>query len=443
MSTTPPGPKGLPVVGNSYHYAQDPLRFMTAVRDAYGDIAQFTLGPEQAYMLTNPEDIERVLVSDEDAYRKPQFQADTLGNLLGDGLLLSEGGTWKRERQRMQPAFLRNRLDDCAGLMAEYAAEMATGWDTGETIQVDIEMAKVTLQIITSAMMGVELDDATIERVQESLQPVGDQFSPTIRGFLMPEWMPTREQREYRQSIDVLEDVLRDVLRDRQGPHADGPDMLSLLFGAQSESAEVDRELIRDEMMTMLLAGHDTTALTLTYTWHLLARHPEIEARLHDELDTVLGGEQPTSETVRQLDYTDRVLSEAMRLYPPVYTLFRTAKEPVDLGGYRLPQGSLLMLPQWAIHRDSRWYDDPDTFDPDRWKPARRNERPSYSYFPFGAGPRSCIGKQLSLLEAKFIIGTVAQDYHLDLESTASFDFLPTLTLHPADPVEMSIRERQ
>jgi cytochrome P450 len=442
MSSTPPGPKGLPVVGNSYHYASNPFRFMAAMRDAYGDIAHVTLGPEEAYMIMNPADVERVLVSDEDKYGKPQFQEDAIGDLLGDGLLLSEGGIWKRQRQRMQPAFLRNRLDDCAGLMAKYAQEMAAEWEEGQTIQTDIEMAQITLKIIVSAMMGVELDDETVETVQEHLQPVGEQFRPTIRGFVMPEWVPTQEQRDYREAITVLEDVLQQIVRDRHGPNAGDMDMLSLLFDAQSDETEIDRKQIRDEMMTMLLAGHDTTALTLTYTWHLLARHPEVEARLHDELDTVLGGEPPTAEDARDLDYTSRVLNEAMRLYPPVYTLFRTAKQPVHLSGYQLPADSLIMLPQWAIHRDSRWYDDPETFDPDRWKRARRSERPNYSFFPFGAGPRSCIGKQLSLLEAKIIIGTIAQDYQLELESAASFDFLPTLTMHPEEPVEMSIHER-
>jgi cytochrome P450 len=194
--------------------------------------------------------------------------------------------------------------------------------------------------------------------------------------------------------------------------------------------------------MTMLLAGHDTTALSLTYTWFLLSEHPEVERRFHEELDTVLGGGSPTAAEARKLGYTNRVLTEAMRLYPPVYTLFRETVAPMDLAGYDVPAGSLLMLPQWGVHRDSRWYDDPEEFDPDRWLPERAEKRHRFAYFPFGGGSRSCIGRQFSLLEATLILATVGREYRLERVGEGPLDLRPSLTMHPADGMAMRVHRR-
>jgi cytochrome P450 len=231
-----------------------------------------------------------------------------------------------------------------------------------------------------------------------------------------------------RQEIDVGDD--------------DGPmDFLSILLRARADGEQTNRQL-RDEMMTMLLAGHDTTALTMTYTWYLLSKHPEAERRVHAELDEQLDGERPTMADVRELEYTEWVINEAMRLYPPVYTIFRTPKRDFEVGGYTVPEGATIMLPQYAVHRSERYWEDPETFDPERWKPEHRKERPRFAYFPFGGGPRHCIGKHLALLEARLILATTASRYRLEFTGEDPLELLPTLTAHPRNGMPMRVERR-
>jgi len=276
--------------------------------------------------------------------------------------------------------------------------------------------------------------------------------------------VPTRENREFDAAIDTLESVIDGIVERRRGTERDpsvdpagpegvavrGPagdgdgdlpmDLLSVLMRARDRGEQTDENL-RDELVTMLLAGHDTTALTLTYTFYLLSNHPEARERVAAEAAAATADGPPSAADVRDMSYTDRVLNESMRLYPPVYTLFREPKLDVKLGGYRIPEGSALMLSQWVIHRSSRWYDDPDQFDPDRWTPERRSQRPRFAYFPFGGGPRHCIGKAFSLLEAKLILAEVCSRYDLDYEGP-DLSLRGSLTMHPNHPVPMRIRER-
>lgn len=448
MATRPPGPKGLPVVGSTQHYARDPFRFIEGVRDAYGDIAAFTLGPRETYLLTNPADIERVLVREEESFRKPDFQADALGELLGEGLLLSEGSAWRHMRELSQPAFDMRRFAGMGSMMVSRTQGTIEGWEVDDRRNVEREMARLTVGIIVEAMFGTDLGAERTRRVQENLEPLGRRFEPDPLRFLIPEWLPTHERSSYRASIQALEDVLDEIVRERRDDtdadadgDGDGDDLLSILLRAE-ECGVIPPERVRDELMTMLLAGHDTTALSLTYTWYLLSENPEIERRFHEEVDEVLGDAPPTVADVRELEYTDRVLTEAMRLYPPVYTMFRESVEPVELADYELPPGSVFMLPQWGVHRDPRWYDDPGKFDPDRWLSDHAAERPRFAYFPFGGGSRSCIGRQFSLLEATLILGTIGRKYRLERMDEGSLDLRASLTMRPENGMEMRVCER-
>jgi cytochrome P450 len=439
MQPSPPGPKGRPIIGSTREYARNPFRFMTALNEAYNDIATFTLGDRETYMLTGPADIERVLVSEEASFRKPEFQADALHDLLGDGLLLSEGSTWKRMRKLSGPAFDMRRLAGLDLMITERTETMLEEWTDGEQIDIQLEMAQLTVGIIVEAMFGTELGESRLRRVQENLEPLGKRFEPDPIRFLLPDWLPTKENRSYHASIETLEDVINEIVRERGDPHGD--DLLSILMRAERSGA-ISKQAVRDELMTMLLAGHDTTALTLTYTWYLLSKNPNVERRLHDELAEQLGGSAPTATDARRLTYTKQVITETMRLYPPVYTMFRESVEPVSLAGYEISAGNLVMLPQWAVHRDSRWYDDPKLFDPGRWITERREKRPRFAYFPFGGGSRSCIGRQFSMLEATLILGTVLQNYRLERVDTSPIDLNASLTMHPAQPITMQVKER-
>jgi len=445
MSSSPPGPNGEPLFGSSRRYARDPFRFLSACEEAYGDVVQFDLGPLDTYLLTDPADVERVLVSEADRFRKPDFQSDALGDLLGKGLLLSEGQTWREQRQLANPAFDMRRLRGFADDIVDHNDDLLADWTDGETVNVELDMTQVTLAVIVDLMLGTDLNDQRVRTIREALVPLGARFEPDPVRFAAPQWLPMPGDSEYQSAVETMEGVIDDIVTERRGTHGDpesdeGPDdLLSILLRAQERGEQSDRQ-IRDEVMTMLLAGHDTTALTLTYTWYLLSQHPEAERRVHAEIDAVLGGDRPTMADVAEFDYLERVIDEAMRLYPPVYTMFREPKQTAELGGYRIPEGSAVMLSQWAMHRSERHWDRPDTFDPDRW--TRDADRPRFTYFPFGGGPRHCIGKHLAKLEAKLILARTAQRYRLEYTREGEPDLLPSLTMHPRDGMPMRIRER-
>ena len=464
MSATPPGPIGDPLFGNGRQFADDPFTFMRACADSYGDVVRFDLGPRETYMLTNPDDIERVLVGEAERYRKPNFGDDAMRTLLGDGLLLSEGDTWRQQRELANPSFHTQRIGALSGTMVDHTETQLAAWESGEVVDVQLEVARLTVRIIVSAMFGADITDEEVHTVQENLEPLGARFEPDPRRFLIPNWVPTRENRAFDAGIETLEGVIDGILERRQGTERDpsvdpaGPDgvsvrgppgdpdgdvpmdLLSVLLRARDRGEQTDKNL-RDELVTMLLAGHDTTALALTYTFYLLSTHPEARKRVEREAEAATADGRPDAAAVREMEYTERVLTEAMRLYPPVYTMFREPKLDVKFDGYRIPEGAALMLSQWVVHRSPRWYDDPQAFDPSRWRPKRRSQRPRFAYFPFGGGPRHCIGKAFSLLEAKLILACVCSAYELEYEGP-ELSLRGSLTMHPDHPVPMRIRER-
>ncbi|MEF8781911.1 MAG: cytochrome P450 [Haloarculaceae archaeon] len=444
MNASPPGPAGEPLFGSSRKYADDPFRFLSACERAYGDVAHFELGSMDTYLIMDPSAIERVLVSEAEHFRKPDFQSDALGDLLGEGLLLSEGETWERQRKLANPAFAMGRLAEFDDRIVDYAESMLSEWSEGDVVDVEIEMTRVTLDVIVDLMLGTELSEERIQTIQECLEPLGAQFEPDPLSFATPEWVPMPGDREYQQALETLEGVVSEIVAERRGTEGsgDGPmDLLSVLLRAQSRGEQTERQL-RDEVVTILLAGHDTTALTLTYTWYLLSQHPEARERLQAEVAQKVDGDRPTMDDVRDFEYVEWVIDEAMRLYPPVYTIFREATTDVELSGYAVPEGTALMLPQWAVHRSPRFWDDPESFDPERWRPERTGDRSRFAYFPFGGGPRHCIGKHLAKLEAQLILATTADRYELDYARDRPLSFRPSLTMHPEGGMPMRVRER-
>ena len=463
MSTQPPGPLGEPFFGSGRRFADDPFEFLRDCADAYGDIVRFQLGPQETYMLTNPADIQRVLVGDAQKYRKATFGDGAIDSLLGDGLLMSDGETWRKQRDLATPAFHPKRLSGLTEMMADHAKQTVDSWEAGDQIDVQLEMARLTVRIIVNAMFGTDVDEKRVQSVQENLEPLGARFEPNPKRFIVPDWAPTEANREFDTALAELEAVIDDLLAERRGTQQDPTvdpageaieggvpgaaadedmpmDLASILLRAYDRGEQTDKNL-RDELVTILLAGHDTTALTLTYTWYLLSEHPEAARRIHREVDEVVGDGRPGLHDIQQLEFTEQVLNEAMRMYPPVYTLFRESQVGVKHGGYRLPANAMLMIPQWVVHRSSRWWDQPDRFKPDRWTNQRRSDRPRFAFFPFGGGPRMCIGKRFSLMEAKLIVATVAQQY--DLEYTGpQMELRGSLTMHPQHPVPAQLTER-
>jgi cytochrome P450 len=445
MGTSPPGPTGEPLFGSSRRYADDPFRFLSACEEAYSGVVTFDLGPVETYLLTEPEHVERVLVADADRFAKPEFQDDALGDLLGKGLLLSEGQRWREQRRLARPAFQMDRLTDFANDIVAHNERLLDGWEDGTVVDVERAMTRVTLSVITDLMLGTDLSDERVQTIREALEPLGARFEPDPVRFAAPTWLPMPGDSTYDTAVETMESVIRDIVAERRGSEGDaeageGPDdFLSLLLRAQERGEQTDTQ-IRDEMMTMLLAGHDTTALTLTYSWYLLSQHPTVEQQLHEELDEQLGDEPPGMADVRELDLVERIINESMRLYPPVYVMFREPVESVVFDGYTVPEGSAVMLSQWAMHRSERFWDDPEQFDPGRW--ADNRDRPRFAYFPFGGGPRHCIGKHLAKLEAKLILARTAQEYRLEYTREGEPDLWPTLTMHPRNGMPMRLHER-
>ncbi|UPV99715.1 cytochrome P450 [Halorussus gelatinilyticus] len=454
----PPGPDGLPVVGSLPEYARDPFDFERRMHQEYGDVVRWKLPGGWMYHLADPDHIEHVLVQNNQNYVKGEAFQETLGPVLGNGVLNSEGEFWRRQRHLIEPSFHPERISTYAEMMVDSTERAISGWRDGEIRDVHSEMTALTLDIVGRALFGVDLRDDS-ERVGEALETVmaGAEFSLTD---LLPEAIPTPGRRKFEQAVETLDRVVAEIVAERKrNPTED--DVVSMLLAARDEEGEgmTDRQ-VHDEVMTLLLAGHETTALALTFTFFLLAQNGDAERKLVAELDRELGGDRPTMADVGDLPYLENVVKESMRLYPPVPGIVREPVEDDRVGDYRIPAGVTVSMSQHVVHRDPRWYDDPMAFRPERWgsEAARASNAsgeggdpradefeqslPRLAYFPFAAGPRRCIGDRFALLEARLVLATILQEYHLELVSSPALDLRPSITARPKDPVEMKLHER-
>ncbi|WP_254542966.1 cytochrome P450 [Halomarina pelagica] len=446
LGPRPPGPDGLPILGNTVAYARDPFGFTTRAAEEHGDVVYIETAGRPFYQLTHPDDIEYVLVHNNGNYVKGALFQRLLGPVTGRGLLNSEGETWRRQRHLVQPAFHPDRIARYAGTMTDYAERMLDSWGDGERRDVHEDMMGLTLEIVADALFGVDIRDEA-PSVGRALDVVME-HSEDVYDLYVPDRVPTPSRWRYRRAVETLDEVVYDIIDERRS--AGGDDVISMLAAAIDERGRgMSDEQLRDEVMTLLLAGHETTALALSFTWYLLAQYPSVEGRLVDELDRVLadgGGigraRVPTLADLDDLGYAERVIRESMRLYPPVHGIVREPVEDDEIGGYRVPAGVTVSMPQWAVHRDPRWYDDPMAFRPERWTPDFEASLPSYAYFPFGGGPRRCVGDRFALLEARLVLATVARRYHLELPPSTDLDLLASITTRPKDGVEMVVHER-
>ena len=431
----PPGPRGLPLLGNGLEQARRPLEFFTENARTYGDVVYWELINEPIYQLNHPDTIESVLVTHNERFIKGHVFQEYLRPILGRGLLNSEGERWRAQRHRMQPLFHPDQIAAYATIMVDATERRLDRWSNGARIDINEEMMGITLEIVARALLGVD--------IRREIDMIGDHVA-VILGYvdslsrqLMPPWAPTPSRRRFERSLEALEAIVYRIIDERKRD-ASGTDVVSRLIAGDEETSMDDRQL-RDEVMTFFLAGHETTALALTYTWYLLATHPDVEARLRTELESVVGDEPLTQEITRDLPYADQVITESLRLYPPVATVLREPVEDVRIDGYRIPAGATIWLPQWVVHRDPRWYPDPLAFNPDRWSTAFKADLPHGAYFPFAAGPRRCIGDRFARLEALLVLATILQRYHLELRPETIFEIDPAITSRLANPIEMTV----
>lgn len=432
------GPDGWPLVDNTIQFGRDPFDFYDRCGE-YGDLVPYTVGGQQFYMVRKPADIERVLSTEHAKFGKGASQREQLRWLVGDGLLTSEGDRWREQRQRIQPSFKPAKIQTYAETMTECASrEMAT-WADGETIAIDDAMRRATVTVLARSLFGTDIS-AHVETIADAMVDISAPSDVPTLTALLPDWLPTPWDRQAERGVEAIDGVIESLLEEGRARPEDRDDLLSTLLVAHRQG-EITRETLRDQLVTFLLAGHETTSLALTYTWYLLSETPESRKRLQDELDDVLGGETPTVSDLPDLEYTEHAITEAMRVYPPVYRVVREANEPVELAGHQVDAGTKLTLPQWLVHRDERWYDDPEEYRPERW--ATDRDRLEYAYFPFGGGPRRCIGMQFAKLEAQLMLATIAQEWSLYLVGPGGrLSLKPGITASPAESVEMRVRKR-
>lgn len=439
----PPGPPPRFIIGNFPLFSPDPLAVFTRWAREYGDIFYYRAGWIHVYFLNHPSLIEAVLVSHSQNFVKDKVIQNSRW-FLGEGLLTSEGSGWLRQRRLCQPAFHRERMASYGRTMAAFTEEMLATWRDAEVRDIHQEMMQLTMRIVAKVLFGVEVKEDT-ERVAGALNVLMRHTSggrmilpPILRHLPVPALM------RVKRAVRELDEIVNRIIRERRASGQDTGDLLSMLVAARDEDGSdmTDRQL-RDEILTFLLAGHETTAVSLSWTWYLLSEHPEVEQKLRQELSLVLGGRTAQLEDLPRLPYTDKVVKESMRLYPPAWSLARSTVKEIELSGYRIPVGSNLVMSQWIVHRDPRFFEQPEQFNPDRWTADAAQRLPKFAYFPFGGGPRLCIGAAFAMMEANLILATMAQRFQLRLVPGHEVAALPSITLRPKNGIRMSLSKNR
>ena len=444
-----PGPRGHWFWGSIQERRQSPLQLFLRTHQEYGDFVRLRMGPTISLLsVTSPELIKHVLVDHADKYGKPSGLVRDAWPVLGNGLFTSSGDFWKRQRRLMPPAFHRERLAALAGSMVEATQQMLAHWrarpSPSTPLDVSAEMMHLTMGIVGRALFSTDVS-GTANRIGPALTVALAETNHRILslGLYAPDFIPTARNRVFRQALDTLDSVIFDIISRRRAGQTQGDDLLATLMAAQdADTGErmTDAQL-RDEAMTLFLAGHETTANALSWMWHLLAQHPEVEARARAEVERVLGGRAPTAQDIPQLRYLTQVFEETMRLYPPAWIIARQPVKEDVLAGVQLPASPrvIVVVPAYALHRNPRLWPDPERFDPERFSPEQSAGRPRMAYLPFGGGQRLCIGNSFALMEATLITAQVLQHFRLRAVPGHSVEPEPLVTLRPKGGLPMLV----
>jgi cytochrome P450 len=422
------------------------LEFLTNVTRRYGDVARFTNGAQDYVILNHPDYIRDVLVTHNSDFMKGRG-LQRAKRLLGEGLLTSEPPLHRRQRRLAQPAFHKQRINTYASMMVDYTLRMESErWRDGQQLDIAQEMMRLTLAIVGKTLFDTETETEA-EEVREALTATMESFTRFMLPFAeLLDRLPLPATRRFEQARARLDAIIYRMINERRVSGEDRGDLLSMLIMAQDEEEDgrgMSDEQLRDEAMTIFLAGHETTANALTWTWYLLSEHPEVEAKLHAEVDAVLGDRPPAVEDMASLRYTEMVLAESMRLYPPAWILGRRALKDYQAGGFHIPSGSIVVLSPYVMHRDERYFPEPARFDPERWTPEAKEARPQFSYFPFGGGPRRCIGEGFAWMEGVLVIAALARRWRMRLVPGHPVATQPMVTLRPKHGMRMTLERRK
>lgn len=446
--TYPPGPKEWPVLGSSLAFRRKPLELLTKLAGEFGDVTHFKIGPYHVYLLNHPDYLKEVLVTQAKNFHKGR-SAKWAKPLLGEGLIVSEDAFHLRQRRLIQPLFHKQRIAAYGTVMADYADQTSQRWQErlkrAESLDIAHEMMELTLRIVAKTIF-----DADVEAEAKEIGAAVTAGMEWWHNFLLPlgqqlNRLPLPSTRRFEKALARLDEVIFQMIKERRGETTGRGDLLSLLMRSQELendcSCMTDRQA-RDEAVNIMLAGHETTATALTWAWYALSEQPEIEHKLHAELDRVLAGRLPTVEDLPLLPYTEKVWSETLRAYPPIWAVSRLAIRDCEIGGYVIPANSTVILSQWVMHHDQRYYPEPYKFDPERWTPGAKTTRPRFSFFPFGGGNRLCIGESFAWLEGILLLAALAQGWQMRPAPGYKVEFHPLITLRPKGGMWMTLHRR-
>lgn len=411
----------------------------------YGDVFQFQVGDFRQYVVTEPDLIHEVLVGQSSKFQKDMQYTDKkrgLARFLGNGLLTSNGEFWKRQRRLVAPSLHARRIDSYAETMVDYTLDSMNGWRDNTRLDISREMNRLTMRIVGKTLFNADVS-GDVQNVATAMTTIQHYFGERSAS-LLPTWIPTPMERRARQANRTLDEISYRLIETWNQSGEDRGDLLSMLLLAEDEDGKhMTDAQARDELVTLFLAGHETTANALNWTWYLLAQNPEAEAKLHAELDAVLGGKPPTLDDLKRLPYTEMVVKESLRLYPPAFGFGRVATEDLQLGDYFVPKDTVVAVTSYIVHHSPRWWDEPEAFRPERFTPENEAARHRYAYVPFGGGPRVCIGNGFAMMEAQLLLATIASRYQFRLQPGQTVEMLPLITLNPKDGLPMTVQQRQ
>ena len=440
-----PGPKGRPIIGCAKEFRDKRIEFMMSLARDYGDVSRFTVMGREFYFATRPDHVKDLFVTNHKNFQKSRA-LKLARYILGDGLLTNEGESHRRQRRMIQPSFHAQRINAYGETMIEYAARYATTWEAfdGQSVDVWEQMMHLTLAIVAKTLFDADVESEAHE-IGDALTTIMGLFERVFQPAAVVRTMvPTPRNIRFMLARRRVEQTIRRIIDERRASREDRGDLLSMLLRAQDEDdgGTMTNKQVRDEIITLFFAGHETTANALTWTWYLLAKHPEVERKLHGEIDEVLGDRLPTPADAPKLEYARRVFAESLRLYPPAYVIGRTALRDHKLDVYTVPRGAVILVSPFVTHRDPEYFPDPLTFDPDRWAPELQRERHKFAYYPFGGGPRTCIGESFAWMEGVLLVSVLAQRWRMELPPGHSVEFDPQQTLRPKNGMTMRMIRR-